>query len=199
VAERVLVPLELGSLPWNGGKTLFERLGDDARQHRGDEAWSADVLAVVPQLRDALLADYVLIGGGNVERLASLPTQTRRGGNDDAFTGEFRLWEEEVEPRPAAFADLAGGQLGSRVVRDYFRETFWASSSTICETQVRRSPLGPVEMKIVDEIRGAYPTATTVNRQPSRGRSGRNPHVASMWQQLPACCDKRSASTPPAS
>jgi polyphosphate glucokinase len=98
VADRVLVPLELGSLPWNGGKTLFERLGDDARQHRGDEAWSADVLAVVPQLRDALLADYVLIGGGNVERLASLPTQTRRGGNDDAFTGGFRLWEEEVEP-----------------------------------------------------------------------------------------------------
>jgi hypothetical protein len=27
-----------------------------------------------------------------------LPDGARRGGNDDAFEGGFRLWEERVEP-----------------------------------------------------------------------------------------------------
>ena len=47
---------------------------------------------------EALVADYTLLGGGNADRIDPLPPHTRRGGNQDAFEGGFRLWEELVEP-----------------------------------------------------------------------------------------------------
>ena len=55
-------------------------------------------------IRDALVADYVVIGGGNAKKVEPLPENARRGGNADAFTGGLRLWEQTVEPhdqRPA--------------------------------------------------------------------------------------------------
>jgi hypothetical protein len=56
-------------------------------------------------LRQAMMADYVLLGGGNSRHVDPLPDHTRRGGNDDAIEGGMRLWEELVEPhdrRPPA-------------------------------------------------------------------------------------------------
>ena len=49
-------------------------------------------------LQPSLQADYVLLGGGNAERVDPMPDGVRRGGNDDAFEGGIRLWEEVVEP-----------------------------------------------------------------------------------------------------
>ena len=49
-------------------------------------------------LREALLAEYVTLGGGNARRVNPLPPAARRGGNHDAIRGGFRLWEEMVEP-----------------------------------------------------------------------------------------------------
>ena len=51
--------------------------------------------AGLEDLRQALLPDYIVLGGGNVAHLKRLPPQTRRGGNADAFTGGFRLWQRE--------------------------------------------------------------------------------------------------------
>jgi polyphosphate glucokinase len=56
------------------------------------------VLDTAQHLRDAFIADYVVLGGGNAERIGELPNHIRRGGNEDAFTGGFRVWEEDVEP-----------------------------------------------------------------------------------------------------
>jgi hypothetical protein len=58
---------------------------------------------VVPILKQAFAADYVVLGGGNAKRVAPLPEGAVRGGNDNAFTGGFRLWQDIVEPhdRPA--------------------------------------------------------------------------------------------------
>ncbi len=103
VSEHVLIPLELGSLAHPSGGTLFERLGRKARSaDRG--AWQRAVTDIVPLLKEAFLADYVVLGGGNASKVDPLPADTRRGGNRDAFTGGFRLWEETVEPhdRPTA-------------------------------------------------------------------------------------------------
>jgi hypothetical protein len=36
----------------------------------------------------------VVLGGGNVKKLAQLPAGCRAGANTHAFTGGFRLWEE---------------------------------------------------------------------------------------------------------
>lgn len=98
VTEHVIVPLELGSLRLQNGHTIAERLGRDGLRVHGFEVWMADLREAVRLLRAALLADYIVLGGGNAETVDPLPTGTRRGGNEDACTGGFRLWEEIVEP-----------------------------------------------------------------------------------------------------
>jgi polyphosphate glucokinase len=40
--------------------------------------------------------DYVVIGGGNVEKLNELPEDCRRGDNTLAFKGGFRLWQDKA-------------------------------------------------------------------------------------------------------
>ena len=104
VTEHVLVPLELGSLPHTAGDTLVDRLGRDGRKRFGKEQWQQAVADIVPPLREAFLADYVTLGGGNAKHVNPLPPYTRRGGNRDAITGGCRLWEETVEPHDRAAA-----------------------------------------------------------------------------------------------
>ena len=78
VTEHVLVPLELGNLPHPAGGTIFEWLGRDALKRLGKHAWRVALSDVVPILRDALSADYVVIGGGNARR-STLCRPTRGG------------------------------------------------------------------------------------------------------------------------
>jgi polyphosphate glucokinase len=98
VTEHVAVPLELGSLPHVRGGTIADHLGRAAMKTHGRTAWQAAVADIVPILRAAFLADYVVLGGGNARKTDPLPAHTRRGGNHDAIAGGFRLWEEIVEP-----------------------------------------------------------------------------------------------------
>ena len=47
-------------------------------------------------LGTALVADYVVLGGGNSKKLKEvLPEGVRRGDNKNAFVGGFRLWQNE--------------------------------------------------------------------------------------------------------
>lgn len=98
VVERVVIPLELGSLPYANGETLADRLGRKGLEASGEKAWQRIVTEVVGNLVAAFSADYVVLGGGNAAIVDPLPERAVRGGNDDAFTGGFRLWEEEVVP-----------------------------------------------------------------------------------------------------
>ena len=43
----------------------------------------------------ALIADYVVLGGGNVHRFDQLPEGIERGKNENAFLGGLRLWETD--------------------------------------------------------------------------------------------------------
>jgi polyphosphate glucokinase len=96
VSEHVVVPLELGCLPYGGG-TMADALGRAGLEAHGEAAWRRAISDITALLRGALVADYVVLGGGNAERLEHLPPHTRRGGNADAFTGGFRLWGEAVD------------------------------------------------------------------------------------------------------
>jgi polyphosphate glucokinase len=98
VSEHVVVPLELGDLEYRDGRRLFEHLGREGLEAHGREHWLEVIHHVVGPLRTAFAVDYVVLGGGNAENVDPLPEGTRRGGNEDAFTGGFRLWEEMVEP-----------------------------------------------------------------------------------------------------
>ena len=98
ITEHVLIPLELGSLPHMRGGTIVEQLGRAALKSNGRDAWQGAVAEITPVLRAAFSADYVVLGGGNARKVEPLPPCTRRGSNEDAIVGGFRLWEEFVEP-----------------------------------------------------------------------------------------------------
>jgi polyphosphate glucokinase len=98
ITEHVVVPLELGCLPFEDGETIADRIGRAGLARHGKEAWRRAVTTITSALRAAFAADYVVLGGGNAKRVEPLPPHTRRGGNHDAFRGGFRLWEQMIEP-----------------------------------------------------------------------------------------------------
>ncbi len=94
VADKVIVPLELGQLPFRQA-SLVHALGREAFNRDKDE-WLRAIHQAVPSLRGAFAADYVVLGGGNAKEVDPLPDGARRGGNENAVVGGFRLWEGEV-------------------------------------------------------------------------------------------------------
>src|SRR3954453_5505335 len=101
IVDGVGEPLEPGHLPYKK-KTFEDYVSEPARKQRGKEKWLKDVFDVVERLEAALEPDYIVIGGGGVKHLEEVPPRARRGGNEAAFTGGFRLWEPEWSPRPGA-------------------------------------------------------------------------------------------------
>ena len=71
-------------------------LADDNMEGRetGSDGLRRAQAFVVEQLKNALEADYVVLGGGNAKLLKELPPGARLGDNSTAFTGGFRLWED---------------------------------------------------------------------------------------------------------
>jgi polyphosphate glucokinase len=97
IADGELEPMELGHLPYQNGKTFEDYLGAAGLKRVGRKKWRKHVADVVKHLCAALEPDYVLLGGGNVEKMDKLPPKTRRGDNADAFEGGFRLWGQRVD------------------------------------------------------------------------------------------------------
>jgi len=102
VVDGVLVPLELAHLPYRKKRSYEDWLGESARRELGKKEWRRAVADVSCRLRDAFLADYVVLGGGNVKHLEELPPHCRRGDNDLAFLGGFRLWDGTAFHAPDA-------------------------------------------------------------------------------------------------
>jgi polyphosphate glucokinase len=95
IIDGVVAPLELGHLPYRKRQTFEDYLGNAGRVRLGNKKWQATVHDVVPRLKDALVADYVVLGGGNVKKLTELPPGSRAGNNMNAFVGGTRMWQQE--------------------------------------------------------------------------------------------------------
>ena len=93
VIDGVLEPMELAHLPYRKGKTYEEYVGIKGMEKLGKARWRHHVMIVVDQLRKALEADYVVLGGGNSKQLKELPEGVKLGSNANAFLGGFRLWD----------------------------------------------------------------------------------------------------------
>lgn len=93
VLDNLAHPLELAHLPYREGRSFEDYVGARGLKRLGRKKWEKRVRDVVECLRDALQVEYVVLGGGNVRRLEKLPKGARRGKNDNAFLGGFRLWE----------------------------------------------------------------------------------------------------------
>jgi polyphosphate glucokinase len=92
------IGLELGHLPYRKERSYEDYVGEAGMERRGKAKWVATVFDVVERLKEAFIADYVLLGGGNVKKLEELPPGARRGDNADAMIGGVRLWQDQKRP-----------------------------------------------------------------------------------------------------
>jgi polyphosphate glucokinase len=93
INNKTVVDLELAHLPYKKDKSFEQFTGIKAVKKFGDKKWETYVHDVVARLKAAMVADYVVLGGGNSKRLKKLPKGARLGENSNAFIGGFRLWE----------------------------------------------------------------------------------------------------------
>ena len=92
IVDGALVPMELGHLPYRKDKVFEDFVGAASLKRHGKKKWASHVHDVVDRLIAALEPDYVVLGGGNADKLGALPKKSRLGKNGNAFLGGFRLW-----------------------------------------------------------------------------------------------------------
>jgi polyphosphate glucokinase len=99
IIDGVVEPMELAHLPYKKA-TYEDYVGERALERLGKKKWRKNVVEMVAALVGAFEPDDVVIGGGNVKKLAEVPPHSRAGENADAFTGGFRLWQETKGAQP---------------------------------------------------------------------------------------------------
>jgi polyphosphate glucokinase len=96
IVNGLVEPMELGHLPYKKA-TYEDYVGLRGLEKYGKKKWRKLVADVVERLRAALEPDDVVLGGGNVKILKTLPKGCRAGDNANAFIGGFRLWKDKGE------------------------------------------------------------------------------------------------------
>src|SRR6266481_3309411 len=99
VWDKILMSLELGDLPYPDGHIIENYLGVPGFALLGEKKWKREVTYAVAQLKRSFIADYVVLGGGNVRRFDKLPDDVGAGQNENAFLGGIRLWETKRHSR----------------------------------------------------------------------------------------------------
>jgi polyphosphate glucokinase len=93
IVDGIVEPMELAHLPYKKG-AYEDYVGLRGLERLGKKRWRKHVFDVVDRLVAALEPDDVVLGGGNVKLLQTLPPLCRVGDNANAFKGGFRMWEE---------------------------------------------------------------------------------------------------------
>jgi polyphosphate glucokinase len=104
IVAGIVEPMELGHLPYRDGGTFEDYVGQRGLSTHGLAQWRRDVEDVVRRFVAALEPEDVVLGGGNVHQLETLPPGCRAGDNANAFTGGFRLWDAVDAGLPARVA-----------------------------------------------------------------------------------------------
>jgi glucose-6-phosphate isomerase len=115
-----VIGLELAHFPYKDS-TFEDVLGQRGLIALGEDAWRAAVIEGGTLLKAALVAEYVVIGGGNARLFDTLPPGFRLGHNDKAFEGGFRAWQR-ADLTATAGSPLAS--LASLAPREHLRELF---------------------------------------------------------------------------
>jgi hypothetical protein len=99
IADRTILPMELGEFPWNDRDTkIGDLLSRRGLERLGIRKWRRLVEVVATGLMRTFVVDYVVLGGGNAKRLKDLPHGMRLGHSLTAFRGGFRLWGVDDVP-----------------------------------------------------------------------------------------------------
>lgn len=102
IVDGVVEPAELGHLPYKSKRRTYEDyVGLRGLKRMGRKRWEQHVVELIERLIAALEPDDVVLGGGNVKQLKTLPAGCRAGDNANAFLGGFRLWERASVRKPS--------------------------------------------------------------------------------------------------
>src|SRR5205807_9961795 len=85
-----VLPLELGDLPYRDRAIIEGYLGRSGLERLGQKEWQRGVEFAVAQWKKSLIADYVVLGGGNTKKLNSLPEGVEGGDSRNACLGGTR-------------------------------------------------------------------------------------------------------------
>ena len=99
VWDSYVLSLELGDLPYQNGSIIEDYLGKSGQARLGEKTWQRDVQHALVQLKKSLIADYVVLGGGNAKDLNEIPKGIELGHNRNAFLGGVRLWQIDGRTR----------------------------------------------------------------------------------------------------
>jgi len=110
IVDGIVEPMELGHLPYKR-HTYEYYVGQRGLERFGKHKWQGHVADVVAHLIAALEPEDVVLGGGNVKQLETLPPGCRAGDNANAFIGGFRLWENAGTARPSSPASTPSKHL----------------------------------------------------------------------------------------
>jgi len=69
IVDGILEPMELAHLPFKHGRTYEDFVGARALKQSGKKNWRRHLADIVERLRDALGAEYVVLGGGNAKNI----------------------------------------------------------------------------------------------------------------------------------
>jgi polyphosphate glucokinase len=94
-----VLPLELGDLPYVDDGIIEDRLGDEGLKELGKKDWQRETTRAIKLLKQALIADYVMLGGGNAKFIEKLPDGFELGHNRNVYPGGCRLWETDPETK----------------------------------------------------------------------------------------------------
>ena len=97
--ENNVLSLELGDLPYGNSHIIEDYLGKSGMKRLGEKEWKREVFRAVSLLKKALIADYVVLGGGSAKKLDELPHGLELGHNRNAFLGGVRLWQTDPHTR----------------------------------------------------------------------------------------------------
>jgi polyphosphate glucokinase len=99
IIDGAIEPMELAHLPYRKGKTFEYFAGAAGLERLGKQRWRNHVLDIIDRLTAALEPEYVVLGGGNAEKVGKLPRGVLLGGNDNAIQGGYKLWIERGQRR----------------------------------------------------------------------------------------------------
>lgn len=94
VIDGHVLPLELAHLPYIKNRSYEDFLGTAGLKRLGKKKWRSHVAAVTGLLKQALLVDYVVLGGGNARLIKQFPPGVAFGKNTNAIRGGYRLWNQ---------------------------------------------------------------------------------------------------------